>query len=152
MTKLRPPLSFGHALDRIAGLVTWAEMARIVDRKERAVRNWGDPDMPESCPIAAALALDIAYEQAGGLGSPMFDAYAHQVRQSRNTAYADRIELARRAASAMKEVGEAGGALVMATLPDATAADRATALREVSEGIDALTATMPLLTEGGPPT
>lgn len=151
MTKYRPPLTFGDALDRVAGLLTWKVMAEIADRKERAVRNWGDPDMPESCPIATALAFDIAFEKAGGIGSPMFDAFAHQVKLARDTAYADRTELARRTAGALVECGQAGQALVIATLPDATAADRASARKEVTEGIAALHATLPLLTEGEPP-
>lgn len=76
MTKLRPPASFELALTRIAGYLGWEECARIVDRSERCVRNWSDPDIAEFPTIAQAFALDAAYCAAGGGPASFHRTYA----------------------------------------------------------------------------
>lgn len=147
MTKRRAPLSIDAALARIAGQLTggWEAMAQIADRKERTVRNWGDPDTPEDIPLPKAIALDLAYQAAGGEGSPLFESYAFQLELAEVTRFADRIALGRKAAAAMKEGGEAHAALILAAQPGATIADRMSARREVLESIDALKQLVPYL-------
>lgn len=150
MTKTRAPLTFDNALSKIAGLIGWAEMAHVVGQAERTVRDWGDPDTGRNCPIKAALQLDVAFQAAGGEGAPMHEIYTLLLKDARTERFADQIELARRTITAIGETADAEKALVMATLPGATRADRATAAREVEEGIAALSATLPLLNEGEP--
>lgn len=151
MTKRRAPLTFDNALANIAGKIGWAEMAKVVDQSERTVRDWGDPDTGRGCPIAAALKLDLAYQAAGGIGAPMHETYSLMLEDAHAERFADKVALALRTSAVIREVGEAGEALVLAALPGSTDADLATALREVEEGISALRATVPFLKKGEPP-
>jgi hypothetical protein len=145
MTKVRAPLTFDNALARIAGLIGWAEMAHVVGQAESTVRNWGNPDTGQHATISAAMKLDVAFQAAGGDGAPIHETYSLLLEQSRAERFADQIELGRRTCIVMKEVGDAEEALVRASMPGATDADRVSALREVEEGIASLTSTLPLL-------
>lgn len=140
MTKQRAPLSIDAGLARIAGQLTagWLAMADVSGRKERTVRNWGDPDTPEQIPLDCAIALDLAYQAAGGEGAPLFEAYSFQLELAEVARFADRIALGRKVADAMREGGEANAALVLAAQPGATPSHRANAHREVCEQIEAL--------------
>ncbi|WP_010185994.1 hypothetical protein [Sphingomonas sp. PAMC 26605] len=145
MTKVRAPLTFDNALARIAGLIGWAEMARVVGQAEKTVRNWGDPDTGQQPTINAAVKLDVAFQAAGGGGAPMHETYSLLLEQSRADVFADQIELGRRTCDVIREVSQAEEALVRASMPGATDTDRVCALREVEEGIASLTSTLPLL-------
>ena len=147
MTKLRAPLSIDAALARIAGQLHggWNEMAQRTERKSRTVRNWGDPDTPEQVPIDCAIVLDLAYQEAGGLGAPIYEAYSARLDLAEAARFADRHALMGRSVEVIREGGEAHAALVRACQPDATLADRAHALREVTEAFEAIRNTIPLL-------
>lgn len=135
VTKLRPPLSIDGALGRIAGQLpgAWAEMAKLVDRHQSTVRRWGDHDAEEQIPLPAAIILDIAYQRAGGDGTPLFDTYALQVQVAKEQAFSSQLELARRACTLIKEGAEAEEAMVLASLPSATELDRVKAVRELED-------------------
>lgn len=147
MTKARAPLSIDAALARIAGQLDdgWNDMAKITGRADRTVRNWGDPDTPESVPIDCAIALDLAYVKSGGSGTPIFEAYAYQLEQAERTRFADRYDLLRRAQAVAKETGEANSAILGAAQPNASAADKRAAQIEITEAIDTLKDVLPLL-------
>ena len=147
MTKARAPLSIDAALARIAGHLPggYAEMAMLTCRAIRTVRNWGDPDTAESIPFDCAIRLDTAYIAAGGDCAPLFEAYQIQLELAQMERFACNIALARHTAEVIREGGEAHSALVRATLPDATRADRAQAQRECAEALDILKRTMALL-------
>jgi len=150
MTKLRPPLSVNAALDRIAGQVEggWAAMGESIGKKERTVRNYGDPDTPEEISARDAITLDILYQQHGGEGAPIFQTYALQLELDRVEAFATQAEIARRAMAAIKENSEAARAAIACTLPGATQADFVTAIREHEEAIAADTNTLAALKKG----
>lgn len=155
MTKLRPPSSIDAALSRIAGLVPdgWAGMAAVVDRRERTVRNWGDPDTPESIPLECAIALDLAYIDAGGVGAPIHETYALQLDLQLQTRYGDALQLAALNADFIREAGEAGAAMIQATAPGAPERLKRNALRESEEAATALSRTIAALRRmmpGGP--
>ncbi len=137
MTKERAPLSLDSALARIAGQLpgSWAEMAVIAGRSESTVRRWGDEAQPEQLTMPAAIAFDIAYERAGGVGRPIFETYALQLDLSREDAFSGEIALAHQLGTVMRESGEAHQAMLLATLPSATAADRRNAIRELKEAM-----------------
>lgn len=149
MTKTRAPLTFDNALVKIAALIGWEAMAAVVEKRERTVRNWSDPDTGEQCPIGDAHKLDLAYQAAGGEGAPMFETYALLLEVARAERFADQAELARRLQTAMKETAEAHSAILSATIPGADLSPQAVAQRrrEVEEGIASLTATLPLLAD-----
>lgn len=140
MTKLRAPLSIDAALARIAGLLpgAWGEMATIAARAEHTVRAWGDPGKPEVLPLPCAVAFDVAYRKAGGIGAPCRDAYDALLDAALAEEFADQIELAHATANAIKEVGQAEHALILASLPGATEETIAAAEREAEEGLVAL--------------
>lgn len=154
MTKTRAPLTFDAALARVAGQVEggYQALAKRAPRQysARTVRNWGDPDTPEQIPIDVALDFDLAYAEAGGEGSPFLEAFAHQREQTELARHACRIKLARRAADVVRECGEAGSALVLASQPGASAADLRAAERECAEALETLKRTLPLLSPASP--
>ncbi|KUR80780.1 hypothetical protein AQZ49_01765 [Novosphingobium sp. FSW06-99] len=140
-------MSVDAALARIAGHIPggFAEMARIVDRNERLVRKWGDPECRERMPIEDAIALDLAYRAAGGDGAPIFEAYAAKLNHAGTDFFADQIALSRYAVTLIKECSEAEAAVVLAAQPGATARDRAEATREIEEAIAVLNRTRLML-------
>lgn len=149
MTKHRAPLTFDAALARIAGQVEggYDALALRCGRGARQVRNWGDPDTPDSIPVDVALDFDLAYAEAGGEGSPYLEAFAHQREQLELAVHASRVALSHRAADFVREAGEAGSALVMAALPGATAADRRSAVKEVADVVELARRTLPELAD-----
>ncbi len=147
MVKPRAPLSVDAALARIAGHLPggFDAMAVISRRQPRTVRNWSDPDREEQIPLDCAIELDLAYQQAGGEGYPLYQAYAHQLEVAEADRFADRFTFARYAVTAIKEGGEAHAALARLSLPEASEADHRAARREIAEAIDALRAFLLLL-------
>lgn len=141
MTKQRAPLSIDAALARIAGHMpgSWGDMAKAADRSEHTIRAWGDPSKSDAIPLPCAIALDVAFRKAGGVGAPIRDAYDALLDVAMADAFGDEIELARATAHAIKETGDAHHALIIAALPGATDEDLATAERESQEGLAALT-------------
>lgn len=140
MTKLRAPLSIDAALARIAGHLPggWDDMATAAGRQAHTIRAWGDPAKADAIPLPCAIALDVAYRKAGGHGAPLFDAYEALLDIALAEQFADQIELAHVTAHAIREVGQASHALVIAGLPGATDEDIARAERETEEGLAAL--------------
>ena len=149
MTKHRAPLSFDAALARIAGQVPggYDALALRCDRKPRTVRNWGDPDTVENVPIDVAVDLDLLFAESGGDGSPFLEAFAHQREQLELVRHADRVALGARAAEVIKECGEAGSALVVASQPGASPRHRALARAELTEAYETIKRTLPLLSD-----
>lgn len=147
MTKARAPLSIDAGLARIAGHLPggYTDMATIVGRAVRTVRNWGDPDTAEQIPLDCAIALDLAFIAAGGDCAPLFETYQLQLELAQMERFACNIALGKHAAKVIREGGEAHSALLLATLPGATENDRKNALRECSEAFDVLKRALPLL-------
>lgn len=139
MTKLRPPLSFEQAMNRLAGVLGWDGMAGTLGLTESAVRKKGDPDTPGSLTYEEAFRLDAAYHAAGGEGFPLHESYALRLQVSLTETRASSAELVRATGKAAREVGEAIDALLAASEPGADAHARETARREGEEAIQALT-------------
>jgi hypothetical protein len=107
MTLRRDPVTFQHALTRIAALLTVAGMARVVRRSERLVHKWMHPHAGAYPTLNQALALDAAFAAAGGDGAPILETYAQQLDNELGRQVASRIALANDLATAAKECGEA---------------------------------------------
>ena len=140
MTKHRAPLTIEQALQRIAGQLADGvdEMARLTERSSGYIRALGDPDRREKIAVDDAIVLDIAYQASGGAGAPIWEAYTHRLEMAQVTCFADLISLGRLAAEVIREGGEAHEALVLASQPGASAADRRAAQKEVSEAMERL--------------
>lgn len=152
MTKLRAPLSLDDALARIAGQVpgSWKAMADHVGYAARTVRKWGDEDADEEINLKAAIKLDILFQEHGGTGSPLYEAYGLLVQVAVNRAFADQFEVLRHTADIAKENGEAEEALLRYCLPGAGEAERRTAQKELLEARRKIDGVLPLL-EAEPP-
>lgn len=137
MTKVRPPLTFENALTKIAAQIGWAEVARICKAAENTVRNWSDQDTTAKVSLESAFLLDVAFQVAGGDGTPFLDCYATRVEAELFEATTDRRALLAGVASAARETGQAVAASLHAARPDASTADFIVAEREVEEAIAA---------------
>lgn len=148
VTKLRAPLTIENALVEVASVLGYERMGEIAGVHARTVRKWADPEASERCSIEVGVAFDIAYQQAGGEGAPIYEAYGLMIEAARAQKFSDAAAIARHALNVMKEAGEAEMALVAASLPSATKACRLAAVREVEEAVGALTQSLPALTKG----
>lgn len=145
MTKARPPLSVENALWTILGLIGADRAAHVISRNADYVRSLSDPDNRYALSVEHAIQLDLAYLEAGGEGAPIFENYGLKLDAARAERFACQFQLASATATAIREGGEACAALVLATLPNATDADRAAALRELEEAVAAMTRCAPLV-------
>lgn len=140
MTKYRPPSSFESALHRIADqLGGFDALAAAAERQVSTVRMWANVDQPESVPATVMLKLDLAHRAAGGIGSPLRDAYDVMFDTASAQAFGDQIELSLATADAMKEFGDVGHALILAAQPGACDAVLARAEHEAEESLTTLT-------------
>lgn len=153
MTKPRKPLSVEQALQRIAGQLEGGveAMGRIAGRQPGTIRLWMDPDRAEQVSLEAAIELDLAFQAEGGTGAPLFEAYATRLQLAEASRFADRGRLLDQAHGVAKEGGEAIAAIILATRPDATPADRREAHREAAEAYEKLRDILPLLQEQSQP-
>ena len=133
MTKRRAPLSIDAALARIAGQLPggYEAMGELVQRKDRTGRNWGDPDTPEQIPLDCAIVLDLAYEEAGGEGYPLHEAYTAKLELALVRIQVLHPQLGR---VRVRRVG----------------ADRQAAVRELSENFEVIKAVLPLISAPEP--
>lgn len=157
MTKHRPPLTFAAALARIVGQLpgNWEDAALVSGRAISTVRNWSNPDRTEDCvPIDCAIALDLAYRRAGGIGAPFYEAFTVQLEMAAVERFAAPAALMQLLPEVMKENSDAELSLVAAARPDADRRDYHFSLREIDEAIarfqQARTYVSSLVNEGSP--
>ena len=151
MTKRRAPVTFERALVRVADLIGWPAMGEAIGKAPRTVLDYSDPDTDTGISLRDAFALDLAFRRAGGEGAPLHDCWRLRLELEEHGAPGCRDALFRHTVSVIKESGEAAAALVHATAPGATLADRALARRELEESISAQTRTLAHLDEGAGP-
>jgi len=152
MTKVRPPLTVERAMVRVADVIGYDGMAAAISSDDKAVsestvRNWSNPDTPERCPLECAAAFDLAFQNAGGEGSPMLEWLERAIDQGRRTSFADRFHLGRLLRTVIKEGSEAEIALLTSSLPGATEKDDARAAAEIEEAIAALQQSLAAVTK-----
>lgn len=149
MTKIRAPLTFEQAIARIAGHLGWEEAAKMIGKKERTLRDYGDPDHDAQISLENALILDAAYVAAGGEGRPIEQCYSLRLDAEAAASGHDDEAQARLVAEAASETGDALAALIAAIRPGATPADKALARRETEQAVNSLTNTLPMLEAAG---
>ncbi|WP_129792595.1 hypothetical protein [Sphingosinicella sp. CPCC 101087] len=148
MTKRRAPLTFHLALTQIAALIGWDNAAAIVGKREGTVRNWSDPDTSAAITLDDALALDVAYQEAGGDGAPFWQCYSTRLEADTARALFSTDAILEAGATAAKESGDAIAAVMQAARPGACDGTKAIAIRELEESIAAQTNTLAKLRAG----
>ncbi|MCW2362427.1 hypothetical protein M2336_001918 [Sphingobium sp. B1D7B] len=139
MTKERRPLTFERALCRVAELIGYDGCAQLLGCSENWVRKLSDPDAEREISLQKARRLDLAYLRAGGYGRPFLECYELQLEMGDETGGSSTGELIAAAGKAAKETGEAVGAALAAIERGRDAGSVENALREIEEGIEALT-------------
>jgi len=119
MTKVVAPLTFPHAIRRVAAVLDYPEIARIVRRSPSLARKWSDPATRKSPSLDQALAIEAAYRAAGGDGSPILEAFGFQLDVMIVEQSACQRELADELAVFAKECGEALAVGIAITQPGA---------------------------------
>ena len=137
MTKARPPLTAHRALTTIAGAIGWEKAGELVNKAERTIRNWSDPDTTACITLDAALKLDLAFRAHGGDGYPLLRWYQLQVELRVGAQGLPVAAVADSAALASDEHGDAMAATFRALRPGATPAEIAIAVREAEESLAA---------------
>ena len=149
MTKPRAARSLEKALIHVADTLPggFDDMAEVTNRSPWLCRAWADPEKRDQVPVRDALLLDKACAAAGG-GTPIGTFYLNRLDEAGLLVPADAAALARHAASVVRECGQAGAALIEASQPGSTPAQRAAARREVEEALAALERALPMLMGG----
>ena len=151
MTKLRDPATIEDALVRIANQVpgSYVTMALVCGEcSPSLVRAWGDPDKRERMPADVIVPLELLYEEHGGQGYPISHVLEIDRQSGRAERFGKNFELARVAVDLVRESGEAGSALIAASLPGASADARRAALKEAVELDAVLGRLIPELRDG----
>jgi hypothetical protein len=147
MTKERQPLTPYRALTKISGLLGWDGCATVIDKKETTLRKYSDPDTGRELSMRDAIRLDAAYRRAGGLGAPLFEAYATALDMGWPADQIDGADLLAAISAVAKEAGEA----VSAALDTAGSNDptlRALGIKETGEGLEAMQTLYTLMQRG----
>jgi hypothetical protein len=135
VTKERGPDSLEEALGRIMTQVPggYVTMGARVDRAPGYLRAYGDPDRDEQIPLPMAIELDLLFQEHAGIGAPIHEFYSRELEVAQVRRFASGIELAKTAIGVIKEAGDAGSAIVAASLPGATRSTKLAALKEAVE-------------------
>lgn len=133
MTEVRIPNGFAAAMKQIADLIDWPACAEIAGKTVRNVQYWGQDSCSATPPIATALALDVAFQKAGGQGAPFRDAYVFQFREVMTAQDACRRALAEAIAEVTRESGDALAASIEITQSDASPLSTLRASAEVGQ-------------------
>lgn len=133
MTKARVPGTWSAAVTRIADHLGVAAAARAAGVGERTIYKWSDPDMATTPTLAQALALDLAFADAGGDGLPLLAIYLAATEGRAIAVEPCREALVEELAKASKEFGEAVEHSLVAARPSATRTHVLRAMTETAE-------------------
>jgi hypothetical protein len=133
MTKARIPGTWSAAVTQIADYLGVPAAARAAGVGERTIYKWSDPDMATTPTLAQALALDLAFADAGGDGLPLLAIYQAAMECSAIAVEPCRKALVEELARASKEFGEAVEHSLVAARPSATRTHVLRAMTETAE-------------------
>ncbi len=139
MTKRRPPVTFFAALCRAAEVLGYDGIASIIGTSESFVRKLSDPDAEREISLRNARRIDEAFQRAGGIGAPFVECYLLQLELASGVNTPSQADLLASIRAAAKETGEAVGAAIKAIENSDCPQSRQDALREIEEGITAMT-------------
>jgi len=153
MTVHRAPFSFEQAITKIAGFLGWAEAASAIGISASRLRDFSNPNVEGDIKLEDALALDRAYERAGGPeGRPIHQCYTFRLDTEAAVPGHDAEAFRRLTAEAAEKSGEAIAALVACSRPNPSAAEVAIARRDTEQAMGVFQNTLPMLDGAGPST
>ncbi len=121
--KLRAPKRFATAVTRIKNALGEDVCAKTVDRSMSLVRKWADPDHSSRPNLPQALALDIAYVEAGHGEPPILSMYqARLAKAVVGQAPHQSIDVVLSALAVQAAVGEVSQSLIHARNSDGSKA------------------------------
>jgi len=133
MTKPRTPDSFANAMTKVIAQIGAAAAAKVVDRAERTVYEWANPDSDTLPTLTQALALDAAHSLNGGEDAPFRDAFSHQLDIKVEQQDACRHALISDSVEFIGEASDLQAALFIAVQPGASPLDLYRALVEATQ-------------------
>lgn len=153
MTKERLPTSVEQALAKIAGHLPgdYERMGEICGRSAQTVRAWGDPDKQDDIPIGCAIKLDLAFQEDGGHGSPLYEAFGAKLDLAEAARFHDAHRLHEYGCEVIKEGGEAHAAIMKSARPGASFTEKKIAHKEALEAFEKLRDVLPLLEAAATP-
>lgn len=137
MTKLRAPLTIEDAANRVIGAIGMDQAVKATGRNPDYLRSLTDPDKRYKLTVEDAIKLDIAHQADGHEGAPIYETYGTLFDIAHAERFSDNHRFAQLVADFIKEVGDAGRALVVASLPGAGASEDRDATRETAEAVEA---------------
>ncbi|MGY2732364.1 hypothetical protein [Sphingomonas sp. UYP23] len=146
MTKERRPVTIENTLFKVLGKITIERAAELTDREPGYLRSLSDPNSRYRICVEDAVLLDVEYRAQGGLNFPLYETYGQLLEAANAERFSDAAALHLQAVEVIREGGQAHAALVTASLPGATEADKRAAAKELEEAADAISATLPMLT------
>jgi len=139
MTKARTPDSFADAMGKIIGLLGAVAASDVATRAanrpyaDRTMYEWANPDSDTLPSLPIALALDAAYQLAGGEDAPFRDAFSHQLGIAVDQHDGCRRELVADSIEFLREAADLSAALITAAQPGASPLDHHRAQVEASD-------------------
>lgn len=133
MTKARTPDTFADAMTTVMAVIGAAAAAKAVDRADRTIYEWANPDSETLPTLMQALALDTAYRLAGGEDAPFRDAFIQQLDVAIDQQDACRRALVGDSIDFIREASELHAALFTAAQPGASPRDHHRALVEAQQ-------------------
>jgi len=133
MTKARTPDTFAYAMIKVMAQIGAAAAAKAVDRAERTIYEWANPDSDTLPTLTQALALDTAHRLAGGEDAPFRDAFSQQLDIEVEQQDACRLALVTDSIELIRETSELHAALFTAAQPGASPRDHHRALVEAQQ-------------------
>lgn len=134
MTKERDALTPYRALCEIEKVLGWDGIAQIIEKNVWHCRKMSDPDTGREISLRDAARLDAAFQRAGGLGSPLREAFDAMLDLMADQE-ANPADLLTAASRAAKEAGEAVAAALIAARRKDCPITRRDAVKEAEEGI-----------------
>ncbi len=142
MTKPRIPHTWSAAVSRIAGFVGYDVAAAAVGKSEALVYAWSNADTGKRPSLDQALALSVAYVQAGGEGEPFLDAFEFQIGTQSTGRDPCRRALTDEVAAVARETGDAIAAALALINPAASPLDAMRASAETQQAVERFEALM----------
>lgn len=130
--KPREPLTHYAAILQIISVLGWDGAADAIAKDETAVRKYSDPQAARAISFPDAVRLEVAYINAGGIGTPFKTVLEARIRAATENKIISVGSFQEILSNLIRENGEALAAIVLA---DQSPRARRDALKEIDEAV-----------------